>query len=190
MQHKTTVAIVSDTHGFLDPRIAKIVQDCHYAVHAGDVMAASVLDAMRPRSGHVVAVAGNNDVPEKWSEFETEIVHQLPHVAELELPGGILAIEHGHRYGHHAPRHDLLRRSHPHARAIAYGHSHQLICDQDEQPWVINPGAAGRVRTHGGPSCLVLTATRESWTLEVHRFALHADGVAAHERIMWNSSCL
>ena len=101
MQRKTTVAIVSDTHGFIDPRIAKIVQDCHYAVHAGDVMAASVLDAMRPRSGRVVAVAGNNDISEKWSEFEADIVQQLPHVAELKLPGGILAIEHGHRHSHH-----------------------------------------------------------------------------------------
>ena len=51
MLHAATVAIVSDTHGFLDPRIVKIIHDCHYAVHAGDVMAASVLDAMRPRSG-------------------------------------------------------------------------------------------------------------------------------------------
>ena len=181
MQRKTTVAIVSDTHGFLDPRIAKIVQDCHYAVHAGDVMAASVLDAMRPRSGRVVAVAGNNDIPEKWSEFEADIVQQLPHVAELKLPGGILAIEHGHRHGQHAPRHDLLRRTHPHA--IVYGHSHQLVCDQEKKPWVINPGAVGRVRTHGGPSCLVLTATIESWTLEPHRFALHADGMVTHDHM-------
>ncbi len=183
MLHAATVAIVSDTHGFLDPRIVKIIHDCHYAVHAGDVMAASVLDAMRPRSGRVIAVAGNNDVPEKWSEFEIDIVQQLPRVAELELPGGILVIEHGHRHGHHAPRHDLLRRAHPHARAIVYGHSHQLVCDQDELPWVINPGAAGRVRTHGGPSCLVLTATREQWSFTPHRFALHADDVVARERM-------
>ena len=183
MLHTVTVAIISDTHGFLDPRIAKIIHGCHYAVHAGDVMAASVLDAMRPRSGRVIAVAGNNDVSEKWSECEADIVQQLPHVAELELPGGTLAIEHGHRHGHHAPRHDLLRRAHPRARVIVYGHSHQLICDQDEQPWVINPGAAGRVRTHGGPSCLVLTATPESWTFEPYRFALHADAIPAHEHL-------
>lgn len=174
MPRPATVAIISDTHGFLDPRITKIIHDCHYAVHAGDIMAASVIDAMRPRSGRVIAVAGNNDIPEKWPEAESEIVQQLPHTAELELPGGILVIEHGHRHGRHAPRHDLLRRTYPHARAIAYGHSHQLVCDQDEQPWVINPGAAGRVRTHGGPSCLVLTATRTHWTLETHRFALHS----------------
>lgn len=183
MLHAATVAIVSDTHGFLDPRIVKIIHDCLYAVHAGDVMAASVLDAMRPRSGRVIAVAGNNDVPEKWSEFEIDIMQQLPQVAELELPGGILVIEHGHRHGHHAPRHDLLRRTHPHARAIVYGHSHQLVCDQDKLPWVINPGAAGRVRTHGGPSCLVLTATREQWSFTPHRFALHVDDVVARDRM-------
>lgn len=183
MSQVSTVAIISDTHGFLDPRIAKIIHDCRYAVHAGDVMAAGVLDAMRPRSGHVIAVAGNNDIPEKWPEFETDIVQQLPRTAELELPGGILVVEHGHRHGHHAPRHDLLRRTHPHARAIVYGHSHKLICDQDEDPWVVNPGAAGRVRTHGGPSCLVLTAARENWSIESFRFPLHAEAVAAQEHM-------
>ena len=146
-------------------------------------MAAGVLEAMCPRSGRIIAVAGNNDVPEKWSEFESDILHQLPNVAELELPGGILAVEHGHRHGHHAPRHDLLRRAHPQARVIVYGHSHQLICDQEADPWVINPGAAGRVRTHGGPSCLVLTAAHESWTFEAHRFTLHAEGTSSYERI-------
>lgn len=183
MERKATVAIVSDTHGFLDPRIAKLVEDCHYAVHAGDVMAASVLDAMRPRTGHVIAVAGNNDIPNKWPEFEADIVQQLPHVAELELPGGILAVEHGHRHGHHAPRHDLLRRTHPHVRAIAYGHSHQLICDQEKKPWVFNPGAAGRVRTHGGPSCLILTATTASWVVESYRFAPHTERIVTHRHI-------
>lgn len=183
MQRKATVAIVSDTHGFLDPRIAKMVESCHYAVHAGDVMAASVLEAMRPRTARVIAVAGNNDIPDKWPEFEADILQQLPHVAELELPGGLLVIEHGHRHGHHAPRHDLLRRAHPHARAIVYGHSHQLVCDQEKKPWVINPGAAGRVRTHGGPSCLVLTATTESWTLVPYRFARHVEGIITHGHI-------
>lgn len=83
MQRKAaTVAIIFDTHGFLDSRIAKIIHDCHYAVHAGDIVAASVLDAMRPRSGCIIAVAGNNDVPEKWSEFKADIVQRLPRVAE------------------------------------------------------------------------------------------------------------
>ncbi len=171
MPNPVTVAIVSDTHGFLDIRIERLIHDCDYAVHAGDILAAEVLRAMRPRREKVIAVSGNNDVAEKWAEGDRDLVESLPPTAELELPGGRLVVEHGHWHGHHAPRHDLLRRAHPNARAIVYGHSHKLVCDLDKQPWVLNPGAAGRVRTHGGPSCLVLTATSTEWSIETHRFA-------------------
>jgi hypothetical protein len=45
-----------------------------------------------------------------------------------------------------------------------------LICDRSAVPWVLNPGAAGRARTFGGPSCLVLTASSMSWRLKIFRF--------------------
>jgi hypothetical protein len=41
----------------------------------------------------------------------------------------------------------------------------------DTVPWVLNPGAAGRTRTYGGPSCLLLIAGETDWKVEVHRFA-------------------
>lgn len=181
MTRSVSVALVSDTHGSLDPRIVRLIHACDVAVHAGDVLGSNVLDAMCPRSRRVIAVAGNNDVPAKWSQFELGVVEKLPHVAQLELPGGVLVVEHGHRHGHHAPRHDLLRRAHPNARAIVYGHSHKLVVDQDDTPWVLNPGAAGRIRTYGGPSCLVLTATQDQWNIEMHRFALHDEIVLTPE---------
>ena len=31
------VAIIADTHGFIDPRIAEAVRACDVAVHAGDI---------------------------------------------------------------------------------------------------------------------------------------------------------
>lgn len=164
------VAIVSDTHGHLDERIADVIKTCDYAVHAGDIVRASVLDAMKPKQGHVVAVAGNNDHAYVWSQSESHIVESLPHVAELELPGGKLVVEHGHKHGMSMPCHDSLRRTHPDARVIVYGHSHKIVVDKSQAPWVINPGAAGRERTHGGPSCLVLIADVNQWSVETQRF--------------------
>ena len=64
-----------------------------------------------------------------------------------------------------------LRSAHPGVRAIVYGHTHKLLIDKQESPWVINPGAAGRIRNRGGPSCLVLTASPGSWDIETFRFA-------------------
>ena len=165
-----TVAIVSDTHGYLDERIGRLVTDCDYAVHAGDIGDASVIDAMQPRKG-IICVAGNNDLPERWDARQGTIVSNLPKLAELTLPGGLLVVEHGDRFEHRRCYHAALRNAHPRARAIVYGHTHLLACDTEEQPWVLNPGASGRVRTHGGASCLLLTAAESGWTVESRRFA-------------------
>ena len=166
-----TIAIVSDTHGQLDERIAALVRDCDHAVHAGDILGAGVLAALQPRRS-VLAVRGNNDVPRKWPPDHTAMLHDLPLEAELALPGGTLAVTHGDRQFARPDRHDRLRAHFPMARIIVYGHSHLLTFDQTAAPWVVNPGAAGRARTHGGPSCLILTATHASWHVEVRRFEM------------------
>lgn len=166
----TTVAIVSDTHGLLDPRIATIVQQADVAIHAGDIGDASVLNSMRPKSGRVYAVAGNNDHPVLWPPGQTERLESIPEIAEFDLPGGSVAIEHGDR--HHAirPDHQSLRDAFPHSRLVIYGHTHKMIIDDQKLPWVANPGAAGNTRTHGGPSCLLLTASESNWNIESFRF--------------------
>jgi uncharacterized protein len=162
------VAILADTHGFLDPRIADVVSACDVAVHAGDVGGADVLLALQPRE-QVVAVKGNNDLPAKWAEHEVHVLETLPGEAVLDLPGGQLVVVHGNEEGPVAERHQRLRARYPNARAIAYGHSHQLLIDDSVEPWVLNPGAAGRTRTYGGPSCLLLECTADSWKIEEYR---------------------
>jgi len=166
------LAILADTHGILDPRIAELVRRCDWAVHGGDVGNAAVLDAMQPAAGRVWAVAGNNDVAAKWPATDADRLAGLPEVAEVELPGGLLIVDHGHRVLPAKDRHRLLRRRYPRARAVVYGHSHRLCIDRDESPWVLNPGAAGRARTHGGPSCLLLQARAGQWQVESRRFPL------------------
>lgn len=164
------VAILSDTHGALDARIAAQVLQCDVAVHAGDIGNAAVLTALQPRGGRVLAVRGNNDTAAKWPPADHAVLNGLAESALLELPGGILAVVHGHRAGGTAERHARLRRQFPAARAIVYGHSHRLVCDRDAPVWVLNPGAAGRARTFGGPSCLVLHAGIRVWRVEILRF--------------------
>lgn len=163
------VSIVADTHGFLDPRIADQVGRCDFAVHAGDVGNTTVLEALQPREG-VLAVSGNNDLPAKWPPGEAGRLASLPTEGALELPGGRLTVVHGDRVNPVAQRHTRLRAAYPQSRAIIYGHSHRLVCDLERLPWVLNPGAAGRVRTYGGPSCLILTASPSRWRLESVRF--------------------
>ena len=174
MSTTVKVGILSDTHGYLDDRIAEVIRDCDFAVHAGDIMGAHILDQLNPRE-RVVAVAGNNDHPALWNGDEADIVSTLPKMTDLELPGGTIRIEHGHRLGGF-PDHEQLRWDHAEVRLVVYGHTHKRIIDQQAKPWIVNPGAAGKERTKGGPSCLILHASEAEWTIET---VLYADTTAA-----------
>lgn len=165
-----TVALLADTHGHLDPRVGEVAAGCDIAVHAGDVGAAAVLDALAPRTGRVLAVRGNNDVPAKLPAADTERLEALPERAELALPGGTLVVIHGDAFPARR-RHERLRGTFPEAAAVVCGHSHRLVVDREARPWIVNPGAAGRSRTYGGPSCVVLTAAAHEWSLVERRFA-------------------
>jgi len=165
------IAIISDTHGVISPDIINAIKNCDRIIHAGDICGAHVLAQLNETCSQITAVTGNNDAPSLWPESEIDIVSKLPAIAEIELPGGTLAVEHGHKHGMHQPDHASLRASHPHARVIVYGHTHVMLVDDDKKPWVVNPGAAGATRTQGGPSCLILTAVAEGeWDIEMIRF--------------------
>ena len=164
------VAIISDTHGIIEPNIIDVIRSCDQVIHAGDICGAHIIDQLSQIHDDVTAVAGNNDIEALWAPEEAHVVNQLPQVIELDLPGGKLKMEHGHRHGMQKPCHDSLRKAHPDARVIVYGHTHSMLVDKDEDIWVINPGAAGHTRTRGGPSCLVLTASQNEWNVEMIRF--------------------
>lgn len=174
MMNNVTVGILSDSHGYLDERIKDAVNQCDYIVHAGDIFNAHIIEQLQPRK-ELIAVAGNNDYPAAWNAEEVEVVSALPDSSKLELPGGLLIVEHGHRLGNR-PDHDQLRWDHAEARLIVYGHTHHRIIDQKAEPWVVNPGASGKVRTHGGPSCLILNANDNDWKIDT---VLYADSHAA-----------
>lgn len=163
------IGIISDTHAHLDPRIADILRECDMAIHAGDIMGKHVLDQIQP-AGQVIAVRGNNDTRAQWQIDHHADLHGLDDRAYLDLPGGRIVVLHGHEQWTEQGLHAALRELFPDVRLIIYGHSHKLVCDLDAMPWVINPGAAGRVRTHGGPSCLVLNVSKEHWHIDTIRF--------------------
>ena len=166
------IAIISDTHEELSEQINTIVNGCDIAIHAGDIGSSSVLDQLQPISGHIIAVAGNNDKPYLWDFKDWELVKHLPHIQELFVPGGKIVIEHGHEHDTFKPDHNDLRNAHPDARVVVYGHTHiQVIDKENPELYVVNPGAAGYTRNKGGPSCIVLSIEGNDWDYEVFKFA-------------------
>lgn len=167
------VAIISDTHGYIDPKVIEVIKTCTHVVHAGDICGAHVLAQLKQLVPNITAVAGNNDASGLWPIEETHVVNALPKIAHLQLPGGELVVEHGHRHGHQQPDHASLRHTHADVKVIVYGHTHKILVDKDATPWIINPGAAGQTRTRGGASCLVLTASADKeWDVEMLKFPL------------------
>lgn len=164
------VLLVSDTHGEVDARIAQLAMRSHVVVHAGDIGDAQVLKCLRPPAGQIHAVRGNNDTPQRWGIGARALLRTLPDEVTVDLPGGTLIATHGDRVQPAAQRHERLRRLYPDAKAIVYGHTHRIVCDRNALPWVLNPGAAGRTRTYGGPSCLVVEAGSEGWRVRALRF--------------------
>ena len=149
------IGILSDTHGSTHPEIIALINQCDIALHAGDIINEKDLKALQPKQ-QLIAVQGNNDAH----------ITQLKLIEELNLAQGKIVMEHGHKHGHYQPDHDLLRSTHPDAKVIIYGHTHKQVIDNQKTPWVINPGAAGKVRNHGGSKCLVIEIKNtEEWLI-------------------------
>ncbi len=164
------LAIISDTHGVLDERVAAEVAQCDVVLHGGDICGIHILKELALLCDQVIAISGNNDIAAKeWLPEFSRSPELLPPSVLIKLPGGCIAMEHGHKLGN-SPSHDALRSRWPDARMIVYGHTHKQIWDKEAAPWIINPGAAGETRTGGGASCAILSASKENWTVELKKF--------------------
>ncbi|NYT52584.1 MAG: metallophosphoesterase family protein [Candidatus Vesicomyosocius endoextente] len=141
----TSIGILSDTHGFIHPNIIKLMNQCDIIIHAGDIIDEKTLQTLKPKQ-KLIAIQGNND---------THITH-LNLIEKLSFSSGNIIIEHGHKHGHHQPSHNSLRSAYPNSKIIIYGHTHKQVIDKIKTPWIINPGAAGKTRNHGGSKCFIL----------------------------------
>ena len=64
------ITVISDTHGVINDQITSVLNDSDMIVHAGDIMSTSIIKKLKTCSRRVVAVAGNNDLPERYSDEE------------------------------------------------------------------------------------------------------------------------
>ena len=165
------IAIISDTHGDIVSDIVSLIKECDIVIHAGDIGGMNILQALLPKKEHILAVAGNNDKPYLWEVLHWDIVKNLPKKLDIKFSGGVISIEHGDFHDLNKPSHDSLREAHQLSRAVIYGHTHHQIID-DSQPdhLVINPGAAGVTRTHGGASGIKLSIDNNDWNFKSYRF--------------------
>jgi putative phosphoesterase len=120
------VGLVSDTHRLLRPEALQALAGSDCIVHAGDIGAPRVLEALA-RIAPVTAVRGNNDGD--WAA-------SLPEVAGLRAGGATIVVI------HELARLDLAALA-DQPRAVVFGHSHRPSVETRDGVLFVNPGSAG-----------------------------------------------
>lgn len=135
------IGLLSDTHGYFDPRIREHFGECDEIWHAGDVGDYQVIEQLN-RIAPVVAVYGNIDGTPIRSRFSG---HQ-----RLDREGLDIWMTHIGGYpGNYDTRVREEIRNNPPGLFIS-GHSHILKVIPDKKGGFLhmNPGAAGRHGMH------------------------------------------
>ena len=147
------LVLTADTHlprraRTLPHQLWRAVEAADLVVHAGDWVAAGLLDELEARSARLLAVHGNNDGP--------ELRRRLPEVARATVEGVRVAVV--HETGDAKGREARCERAYPDVDLLVFGHSHI--------PWdtttprglrLLNPGSPTDRRRQ--PHCTYLKLT-------------------------------
>lgn len=131
------LGVISDTHGLLRPEAVAALAGVDLILHAGDVGAAHVLDALRAVAP-VVAVRGNVDTG-AWA-------------ASLPLTE-VVAVDAVDIYMLHDLKQLDLNPAAAGFRVVISGHSHRPVIEEQQGVLYLNPGSAGP-RRFNLPICL------------------------------------
>jgi uncharacterized protein len=136
------IGVVSDTHGFFDPKLAALLAGVEHILHGGDVGTPAVLNELE-NIAPTTAVLGNVDIglPLKETEFITLGTRRflLHHIVNPQMLDGSLA--------------QRIQRDKP--DVVVFGHTHKPFCEWINGVLFLNPGSAGKARFNL-PRCLAV----------------------------------
>ena len=135
------IGLLSDTHGWLDPKILDFFQGCDEVWHCGDIGDLAVTDEL---ANHFTlkAVFGNID----GGIFR----RMFPELRVFECEGVKVLMTHIGGYPGHYDRRigPLLLTERPGIFACGHSHIAKIVYDKSLKCLHINPGAAGRSGFH------------------------------------------
>lgn len=121
------IGLISDTHNLLRPEALQWLAGCDAIVHAGDICAPHVLEALA-RIAPVTAVRGNNDRG-AWAD-------ELPVQTTLSVAGVAIHVVHDIADLRIDPRREGID-------VVVTGHSHKPSVQTRHGVLFVNPGSAG-----------------------------------------------
>jgi len=125
------IGIISDTHGFLDPKIPRLFAGVEHILHAGDIGSDGIavgLEAVAP----VTAVLGNTDSSPTFRLTEVVTLAGRKFLVHHIVNPRALAEE---------LRLDIARER---PAAVVFGHTHKAFCETIDGVLYLNPGYAGK----------------------------------------------
>ena len=156
-----TIGLVSDTHGYFEPKLKEIFAGVAVILHAGDVGNNPVLDELG-EIAPVRTVRGNVDLTSSGLPLSLEItlfgaaihvLHILP-AAQPDLEEWSESTRDARSVAKPAER--LVRAFKPGTEVVIFGHSHRpCLASMGGILW-INPGSAGRKRFSLPRTCALL----------------------------------
>lgn len=137
------IGVISDTHNFLDPKVAELFEGVAHILHAGDVGNLPIiheLEAIAP----VTAVYGNTDMGLPLKETEV-----------IELAGRKFLVH--HIVDPFAPADGVQERIvRERSDAVVFGHTHKRFCETRDGILFFNPGYSGRPKLNLERSVAIL----------------------------------
>jgi uncharacterized protein len=144
------IGVISDTHGLLRPEAVDALRGSELILHAGDVGAPEILDALR-KLAPVIAVRGNVDQGD-WAE-------KLPSTTVAEAGAAKI-------YMLHDVKELDLEPAAAGFQAVVSGHSHKFGRSERRGVLYINPGSAGPRRFHLPVTIARLDVGATPWKVE------------------------
>lgn len=155
------IGVVSDTHGYFDPKLKLTLAGVEMILHAGDVGDASVLDELG-EIAPVRAVRGNVDLTGSGLPLSLQLtlggaaihmLHILP-APQSDLENWAAVADQAKPMSRPAER--LVRAFGLATEVVLFGHSHRPCLESMGGILWINPGSAGRKRFSLPRTCALL----------------------------------
>lgn len=149
----TLIGVISDTHGFLDPRIPSFFAGADHILHGGDIGPAGLIHQLE-HVAPVTAVLGNTDGG--LAVQETEVVELagrkflMHHIVDVREP------------------HEIIRRriEREAPDVVVFGHTHKPHNEVIGSTLYFNPGYAGKPRFNLPRSVALLHCTADGIRVE------------------------
>ena len=137
----THIGLLSDTHGYLNPKCYEFFKDCNEIWHAGDIGNIQVADALSEFKP-LKAVFGNIDGQDIRAVYKEYMVFMVERVK-------VLMMHIGGYPGHYSKvAREMIEREKPDLFVTGHSHILKVMYDKKIDCLHMNPGAAGKSGIH------------------------------------------